>query len=613
MGLCGCKRTVDLPLKSRTVSSRSLPARHGHRPTIILPELEHLNEAGRMILQRTMAKRGDKGKEMSWLNFMVAKMWPHIHEALKLVVAKDLEPKIKDALPSVFGTVSFKTFSLGERHPEIKEIGVAHGKQNQYDGLELDLKIIWNCNADIVVDVQGIEIGIENVHIDGTLKLQFRPLLPHLPSIGGVQITMMSPPNISWNFRGIFAALQADVVSRVMRQVVSDQISELLVVPNLIFLHWLDSEADVDLEVLQFPHPECVVRLCISEARDLLGSDWNYFGFNGTSDPYVSVHLGSHHWYTPQKSRTRNPKWGDAGYHDFFVYTPSQFVKVDVYDSDIGPGTDDHLGFVEGLTVQWLLEKPRWWWPLKSRSKTPEYKSEATMSASAPLAAKGNNNGEVLIEAHFFELRDTEGGCIPQPMGKADAVAYAFIDLRSLRGLQPKQADGATITFRLEGQSYKSHPATYKATSYGSALTPGAQRLVEHLHNTKGRSIDEIMKISGLTKEQVTSVVHARPSFTTKWHQPISLPIKDLDKAQLEICLGIRRPNYKVLANLKMPLKLQEIRNCDKWQLDKALPLEVDPKMEGTSLLQENLELSLRITLRSLCISADTFDYSASF
>ena len=27
-------------------------------------------------------------------------------------------------------------------------------------------------------------------------------------------------------------------------------------VPNLIFVHWLDSEADVDLEVLQFPHPE---------------------------------------------------------------------------------------------------------------------------------------------------------------------------------------------------------------------------------------------------------------------------------------------------------------------------------------------------------------------
>lgn len=39
----------------------------------------------------------------------------------------------------------------------------------RYDGLELDLKIIWNCNADIVVDVQGIEIGIENVHIDGVL------------------------------------------------------------------------------------------------------------------------------------------------------------------------------------------------------------------------------------------------------------------------------------------------------------------------------------------------------------------------------------------------------------------------------------------------------------
>lgn len=38
------------------------------------------------------------GVEMNWLNFMLAKMWPHIHETLKQVVAKDLEPKIKDPL-----------------------------------------------------------------------------------------------------------------------------------------------------------------------------------------------------------------------------------------------------------------------------------------------------------------------------------------------------------------------------------------------------------------------------------------------------------------------------------------------------------------------------------
>ena len=68
----------------------------------------------------------------------------------------------------------------------------------------------------------------------------------------------------------------------------------------------------------------------------------------------------------------------------------------------------------------------------------------------------------MLIEAHFLELRASEG-YFPKQMGKADAMAYAFIDLRSLRGLQPKQADGATITFRLEGQSYKSFAGTYKA------------------------------------------------------------------------------------------------------------------------------------------------------
>ena len=30
------------------------------------------------------------------------------------------------------------------------------------------------------------------------------------------------------------------------------------------------------------------MRLCIREARNLLGSDWNYFGFKGTSDPYAA-------------------------------------------------------------------------------------------------------------------------------------------------------------------------------------------------------------------------------------------------------------------------------------------------------------------------------------
>ncbi|CAJ1415709.1 unnamed protein product [Effrenium voratum] len=607
MGQCGCKKSAEVVLPNHKSRSSTSSVHKGRGPSDAPEHLEVLNEAGRFILERTKAKRGEKGTELTWLDFLVRQIWPKVHEALKTVVLEELEPKVQAALPAMFGSLSFKTFNLGPEHPQLMEIGVAHGKQNHYDGLELDVKMVWNCNADIVLEVQGIEIGIEKIRIDGTVRLQLRPLMPQLPTVGGVQITMMSPPNISWSFRGLLAALQVDVVSRVMRQVVADQISEMLVVPNLIFIHWLDSASDVDLEVLQFPHPECVVRLCIKEARDLRGSDWNYFGFNGTSDPYVSVHLGSHLWHTPQKTRTRNPKWGHEGYHDFFVYTPSQFVKVDIYDSDIGPGTDDHLGCVEGLTVEALLERPIWWWPLQARKKPPEPKmdsSEAKLTDRSDPETKSSTTrecGEVLIEAHFLELRASLLGDVPKPMGKADAVAFAFIDLRSLRGLQPNQAHGATITFKLEGQTYKSRPASYQGSNYGSALTQGAQRLVEHLYNIKGRSVEEIMKISGLSKEQVYSVVHARPSFTTKWHLPFTLPIRDLNQAQLDISLGTKRPNMKVLASLKSPLHLkQALVDTGRWQLDKALLLERDPKLEGTNLVQETLELSLRITLRTL-------------
>lgn len=144
-----------------------------------------MNEAGRMILQKAMSKKGDKGTQMNWLNFMVKKIWPHAHEAVKLAVVEDLQPKIQAALPSVFGTVIFKHFDLGSQCPEIREVAVAHGTQNQYDGLELDVKIVWDLiSSNIVFEIQGIEIGIEEIRLDGTVRLQLRPLLEHLPTIG---------------------------------------------------------------------------------------------------------------------------------------------------------------------------------------------------------------------------------------------------------------------------------------------------------------------------------------------------------------------------------------------------------------------------------------------
>ncbi|CAE7947561.1 ESYT3 [Symbiodinium sp. KB8] len=587
MGQCGCSRNDAAPMRRSSRKEDNV-------------ESALLNESRRFILERTKAKRGPQGVELGWLNFMVQKLWPKLSKACTAIIKEELQPKLQAAVPAVLSGIYFKKLDFGNQHPLLGPVGVAHGKQNQYDGLELDVKLVWKCDAEVVLEVQGIEIGLEKIRIDGTVRLQLRPLLHHFPCMGGLQITMMSPPNLNWNFRGLLGALQLDVLSRVMRQVVADQISELLVVPNLLFLHWMDSSADVDLEVLQFPHPECIVRLCVREARNLRGSDWNYFGFKGTSDPYVSVHLGSRLWHTPKKSRTRNPRWGDAGCEDFFVYTPSQFVKVDVYDADIGPGTDDHLGHVAGLKVEDLLNSPSQWWPLSGR-KVRDAQPEPGTASQDTSQDHSHPHGEVYIQARFYDLR-THRQDVPKPMGKAAAEAFVFIDLRSLRGLQQKQAQGATITFKLEGNTHKSRGATYKATTYGSALTASAQRLVEHLQNSQGKSIEEIMKISGLSKEQVASVVQARPSFTTRWHQPFSFPIRDLDTAQLEISLGIRRPYQKSLAQLKSPICLKDLVDSGKWQLDKALVLDLDGK-EGASVVLETLELSLRITLRTSPLS----------
>ena len=274
MGQCGCSRSDSAPAGR---SSR----RDDYAESALL------NESRRFILERTKAKRGPQGIELGWLNFMVKKLWPKLSMACTAIIKEELQPKLQAAVPAVLSGIYFKKLDFGDEHPLLGPVGVAHGKQNQYDGLELDVKLVWKCNAEVVLEVQGIEIGLEKIRIDGTVRLQLRPLLHHFPTMGGLQITMMSPPNLNWSFRGLLGALQLEVLSRVMRQVVADQISELLVVPNLLFVHWMESSDDIDLEVLQFPHPECIVRLCIREARNLRGSDWNYFGFKGTSDPYA--------------------------------------------------------------------------------------------------------------------------------------------------------------------------------------------------------------------------------------------------------------------------------------------------------------------------------------
>ena len=44
---------------------------------------------------------------------------------------------------------------------------------------------MWDLiSSNIVFEIQGIEIGIEEIRLDGTVRLQLRPLLEHLPTIG---------------------------------------------------------------------------------------------------------------------------------------------------------------------------------------------------------------------------------------------------------------------------------------------------------------------------------------------------------------------------------------------------------------------------------------------
>ncbi|CAE7940709.1 Esyt3, partial [Symbiodinium sp. KB8] len=165
---------------------------------------------------------------------------------------EELEPMIQAALPPPLNIIEFKEINLGDRKPVLGPIQTFFETQNGFEGLNIDTNVTWLCDGKIILRIGAVEIGIENFSLKGSVHLRLRPLLETLPVVGGMQITMLSPPMTHWTFTGGLAlGLKMDIVTRTLRKVLADILSDMLVVPNQIFVHWLEAQhIGLDLDTL---------------------------------------------------------------------------------------------------------------------------------------------------------------------------------------------------------------------------------------------------------------------------------------------------------------------------------------------------------------------------
>mmetsp|Transcript_16407 Transcript_16407/g.46983 ORF Transcript_16407/g.46983 Transcript_16407/m.46983 type:complete len:646 (-) Transcript_16407:378-2315(-) len=492
-----------------------------------------------------------KGCDVAWLNFGVAVIWPFVDEAVRKIMKDEVEANLKAAVPGFLNGICFEDFSLGTNPPSLGPVHVERvgdGVEGVHHGVEIGIGVDWNCNAKISIHVPpSATIGIRKLNLKGEVFIILCPLMDSLPILGGIQITMVSPPKISWELTGMGQLVEMPSIASALKRAITGVITSNLVMPNRIFIHWVwGREREIDISAMQYPMPEQVLRLGVVKARGLTAPHWKVSGASGI-DPYAVMRIGEKEHKTPALQRTLSPDWGDHGYADFCVYSKKQHVCIDLFDSDVwGFGTfcDDALGEVlkevpetivdedgeEKTTVRyeklliWDLLSDRQshrtaWWPLYAKKSTGYEKT----------------GGEVLLIAEPLWLRSSDELIWHPPPAKGDAKAEALlsIQLRGLRGLPESAAAGAVIRVIIKDKNGKAVGTSESIRStfveevmdpYGIDVEPAIQRMVECMQ-IENKSKETIMTVSGLSAQQVSRILETHPSFHSKWNQSLHIPL----------------------------------------------------------------------------------------
>ncbi|XP_070536407.1 extended synaptotagmin-2-like isoform X3 [Ptychodera flava] len=294
-----------------------------------------------------------------WLNNIIKQMWPFLGDYVENVLRTTVEPSIKENLPSSLSSFRFETIDLGEKPLRIGGVKVysEHIKRNE---IIMDLDIYYAGDCDIEVGLSRVKAGIEDVQLHGTVRIEMKPLISTVPLIGAMTVYFLNMPELDFNMTNIANILDIPGLSGILRNIIEDQLSQFLVLPNRLVI---PITKDIELLKLKFPMPKGVLRIGVEEAKNLMKKDIAVFS-KGSSDPYCILHVGGQKFKTETISSTVNPKW--EKYFEAIVDEPlGQVVDIELWDEDKG-SKDESLGVlsvdIEDIVTKGYIDT---WLPLE--------------------------------------------------------------------------------------------------------------------------------------------------------------------------------------------------------------------------------------------------------
>ena len=144
-------------------------------------------------------------ESVEWWNRVMTTLWPHVSKAAESTVRKVVEPMLDHDKPRGVSSMTFDQFRLGDAAPRVDHVALV--PPDEPDEIQVQVKMTWKGNPTVVFRAEGpsiygglspVKIAMTDFSVSCVAKTTFARLLRERPVVGGVQMTLVEDPNVSY-------------------------------------------------------------------------------------------------------------------------------------------------------------------------------------------------------------------------------------------------------------------------------------------------------------------------------------------------------------------------------------------------------------------------------
>jgi Ca2+-dependent lipid-binding protein len=231
-------------------------------------------------------------EKAEWMNQMLKQLWPKINRFVERTV-RNFQPLLQQQ--KILQSFRFIKIDLGNVVPHVTGIKV-YDKNILVDEIIMDINLCYFGDCEMSFTLNGIGGGLKDLETEGAMRIILKPLVDRLPFVSSIQIYFLKHPTINYELTMGLSSLDMFVTGDLIRSLIKEQISLLMVYPNKI-------QIDIDKNIPYAPHEmpdiQCVVRVKIDTVRDINESElFAVVELGGDSHKTLGVNVDEEHMAT---------------------------------------------------------------------------------------------------------------------------------------------------------------------------------------------------------------------------------------------------------------------------------------------------------------------------